>query len=77
MQTIKFFKAVESVFKAGYIMDIVPSETKGAVILMIVPQPDETGNYDRVFQDSFTATDLKSQAEFIEYAFNSLKADGY
>ena len=71
MQTIKFFKAVESVFKAGYIMDIVP------VILMIVPQPDETGNYDRVFQDSFTATDLKSQAEFIEYAFNSLKADGY
>lgn len=77
MQIIKFFKAAESIFQAGYIIDIVPSETKGAVILMIVPQPDETGNYDRVFQDSFTATDLKSQAEFIEYAFNSLKADGY
>lgn len=77
MELIKFFKAAESVFKAGYIMDIVPSETKGAVILMIVPQPDETGNYDRVFQDEFSSLDLKGQADFIEYAFRSLKSDGY
>lgn len=77
MEIIKFFKAVESIFQAGYIMDIVPSETKGAVILMIVPQPDESGDYARVFQDQFSSQDLKGQTDFIDYAFRSLKADGY
>lgn len=74
MSTIDFMNAVKSVIEAGLQIDIVPALPAGNVIVMVVPQPDENGNYDRVFQDTFPIMAIDKQSDFINHAVKMLTA---